>query len=294
MLDLFDVAAGSVVGRDHLREFGWRNNQDAYSIAHTDTALVAVVCDGCGSEPDSEVGAKIGAALAVQAVLDEFQWCKSGVQRPYSVESPIFWRFVRRRMLKDLRSIIETFSGDMSDIVYRYFLFTICGALIIRSENTVLFSIGDGVFFVNGEHVPFELSPGNAPPYLGYGLIRDSFSDAAQPASDFEIHRVISTQDAASILIGTDGANHLIAAEQQTLPGKHERIGPVNQFWTDDRYFRNPDAVRRRLALVNTERTVVDWNERSVSKDGGRLPDDTTLIVIRKKHSEREEDCPCT
>ncbi|MBI5202730.1 MAG: protein phosphatase 2C domain-containing protein [Elusimicrobia bacterium] len=49
------VVAGSATGRAHwLAE---RPNQDAFRVLSGDWGAVAVVCDGCGSEPMSGIGA---------------------------------------------------------------------------------------------------------------------------------------------------------------------------------------------------------------------------------------------
>src|SRR4029453_19002579 len=61
----FEIAGGSVTGHAHVA--AGRNNQDAFCWASGADGLVAVVCDGCGSGPRSEVGAQIGARLLVEA-----------------------------------------------------------------------------------------------------------------------------------------------------------------------------------------------------------------------------------
>ena len=63
----FEWAAGSVAGRDHRRV--GRNSQDAVRVVGDDGALVAVVTDGCGSAPHSEVGAHLLAQLLAVRLL---------------------------------------------------------------------------------------------------------------------------------------------------------------------------------------------------------------------------------
>ena len=91
------------------------------------------------------------------------------------------------------------------------------------------------------------------------------------------------TKEISSLLIGSDGLENLILAAENNIPGKNEKVGPINQFWEDDRYFKNPDMIRRRLTLVNRTITKTDWDNRKILKEHGLLPDDTTLIVIRRK-----------
>lgn len=65
--DMFDVAAGSVTGRDHV--LAGKNNQDAWAYRHCDESLVAVVCDGCGSGKYTEIGARVMANAVASTVM---------------------------------------------------------------------------------------------------------------------------------------------------------------------------------------------------------------------------------
>jgi hypothetical protein len=65
-----------------------------------------------------------------------------------------------------------------------------------------------------------------------------------------------------------------------------EPFGPLSQFWDEDHYYENPDAVRRRLVLAN--RPLVRGEQRaSGRRASGLLPDDTTIAVVRRRHEER-------
>ena len=65
--ETFEIAVGTVIGRDH--RVSGKNNQDAFCCLMADHLIVAVVCDGCGSSPHSEVGAKIGAKIIAAEIL---------------------------------------------------------------------------------------------------------------------------------------------------------------------------------------------------------------------------------
>lgn len=273
-IDEFEAAAGSIVGRDHLRPFGWRNNQDSFAIRMAENAMVAVVTDGCGSESKSEVGAVLGAALVAESLMKEFQLLGEEADLTKLLAG------ARRRMLAHVRLLANAMSRDFKRVIYDHFLFTVNGVLITKAE-TALFAVGDGVQFINSE--PIRLGPfqDNTPPYLAYALLAAPGED--DPANDFKVSMILSTEAVESLLIGTDGVEHLLAAESETLPGRSERIGPISQFWLEDRYFQNPDMVRRRLALIQNEHLVVDWREKAILRTPGRLPDDTTLVAIRRK-----------
>ena len=66
---------------------------------------------------------------------------------------------------------------------------------------------------------------------------------------------------------------------------KDELVGPLSQFWSEDRYFKNRDMLRRRLTIANRDVTRADWDERALIIEHGLLPDDTTIITGRRVSS---------
>jgi hypothetical protein len=273
MNSAFELAAGSVIGRNHLQV--GKNNQDAHQTLQTELGTIAVVCDGCGSGKHSEVGAKIGAKLVVQTIAAQLS--KYENQEDGFGES--FWLAVQTDLLQKLRTAIALITGEDDqesswfNAINDYFLFTIVGALITAKE-AMTFAIGDGAIGVNGEMIEFSF-PDNAPPYLAYGLYRPDLIA-------FQIHHRIAVEDLDSILIGTDGVSDLIRAGDRLLPNGKEVVGNIAQFWQSDRYFKNPDMIHRRLALINQDMTKPDWQNQRLIKSAGLLPDDTTLVVIRR------------
>jgi hypothetical protein len=147
--------------------------------------------------------------------------------------------------------------------VEELFLFTVVGA-VVTERLGVVFAVGDGVIAVNGEARVLSF-PGNAPPYLGYGLLG--------PGPAFVVLAERPTAEVDSILIGTDGLASLMGAEAP----------PLRRFWTDDLYFRNPAALTRRLTVANRPQARIDWDRRRVERTPGLLPDDTSLIVLRRR-----------
>lgn len=267
MKDLFKIAMGSVIGREHQR-LG-KNNQDAYFLLSNEDYTIAVVCDGCGSGSNSEVGAKIGAKLVVETIATHL---KNGLDQPN------FWDDIRLNLLSQFETFVNILSqeNERKEFIYNYFLFTIVG-VIITPNKTVIFAIGDGVIFINGRQILIETFANNAPPYLAYGLC--NYPELSQ----FKIYHELDTNKVESILIGTDGVKDLILAENRNFPGKSENIGPISQFWQNDNYFRNPDLIRRKLSLINREIIKPDWLNQTLQKDVGLLLDDTTFMVIKRK-----------
>jgi serine/threonine protein phosphatase PrpC len=86
----FEYASGSIIGRNHV--FAGKNNQDAYRIVANEKFIIAVVCDGCGSGKHSEVGAKLGARLVINAIADLLN---QSPDRDVEISKPEFWDSVK-------------------------------------------------------------------------------------------------------------------------------------------------------------------------------------------------------
>lgn len=269
MADQIQVAAGSVAGREHTRV--GKNNQDAWAWLSLEQATVAVICDGCGSAPCSEVGAQAGARIAMTSLVQQLP--------PHGELTPVFWAAVQQQILTRLGDLAQSLGDGEAAVVQRYLLFTLLGVVLTPVE-TVVFGVGDGVFAING--VVYALGPfaHNAPPYVAYQLL--SAGALTQPSAAIQVHHRQPTATVQSLLLGSDGVLDLIGVATQPLPGRSEPVGDLSQFWQPP-YFQNPDRVRRRLALINREVIRADWDQRQVIRQPGLLPDDTTLITIRRQ-----------
>jgi hypothetical protein len=181
-----------------------------------------------------------------------------------------------RDVVDHLRALARAMGGDLAHTVSEHFLFTIVGA-VVTPARAMVFALGDGIVAINGAVHEIGPFPGNCPPYLGYRLLDPGASAA------LSFHTVATTATIDSLLLATDGAGDILAHPDRALPGRSEPAGPLAQFWTDDAYFRNPDAVRRRLWLMSREHVSPDWSARHLRRDSGMLGDDTTLIAIRRR-----------
>ena len=260
----YEVAGGTVQGRDH-RARG-RNNQDAYAWGAAGGAVVAVVADGCGSAPHSEVGAQIGARLMRESCLRH-----AATLRPSSVER---WLEERRRdVLASLRSLAEGMGDEDGcvDVVHAHFLFTLQAAVLTPSCSLVA-GVGDGYLRIDGETIDVE-APGNAPPYLGYALLPPERVEMDPARFRFAVHAVGPGGAFDRLLIGTDGVRDLASAS------------PLDPFWDDDRFYRNPHVLARQLTRLAADTHRIDWRERRKETRPGILSDDTTLIVLRRRPS---------
>src|SRR5512133_1395744 len=114
--DRFEIAGGSVPGRSHL--LAGKCNQDAFHWAVEARSLVAVVCDGCGSGAESEVGAALGARLVVAEV-------GRAIALGGDIDSPALWDEVRGNVLARLSDLLGAMGGRRSVLVSELFLFTV-------------------------------------------------------------------------------------------------------------------------------------------------------------------------
>lgn len=267
----FEIAGGSVTGRAHVT--AGRNNQDAFCWASDADGLVAVVCDGCGSGPRSEVGAQVGARLLAQAAIRLHHSTLDVADLLEQVRQDVLAsiRLLARAMSVDATSASGTPStAGFARTVTDYFLFTIVGVLVTTGSATT-FSLGDGLVVINGDRTQLGPFANNEPPYLGYALLSRAGVRGDSEDLSFKIHRSMAANEIQSIVLGTDGAVDFEAIAERPLQGREEAVRSLSQFWSDDRYFKNADMVRRRLAVLNR------------GPRGGHLSDDTTLVVVRRK-----------
>jgi len=283
MLNQFEIAGGQVIGRRH-RQTG-KNNQDAMYWQADERALIGIVCDGCGSHPHSEVGAKIGARI-VAAEIARMLAVATHPDTDNEWASPVVWENIRLNTLSQINLSVQSLGNDRQQIICDYFLFTVVGFLITPMQ-TILFSIGDGLIIINDEEIPLGPFSDNAPPYFTYGLSDAAVGGIPQKDMAFKISGCIPTADLDRILIGTDGVIDLKNAEHKNLPGKETPVGPLRQFFDEDRFFQNPDLLRRRLTLINRDTVNYVRNGHchiiEIKKSYGLLPDDTTIIAVRRK-----------
>ncbi len=285
MKNLFEITSGTILGKEH--RWDGKNNQDGFCHYFGEEMLIAVVCDGCSGSKDSEVGAKIGARVVTNAILDTINFITE--EDPHSssfsphksseIKHLWFWHIVRNNILEKLK-LFSNYIGysKLND----FFLFTIVGSLLFR-DTAVFFSFGDGVIAVNQEIQTIGPFPDNEPPYIAYGLTKNSFAEKYPDLMQFQIHKTLLTKEVQSFLIGTDGVSDLINSANKKIPGKNELVGPLSQFWEKDDYFENPVILQRKLNLINREIVKMNEQTQSLERENGHLKDDTTIIVGRRK-----------
>lgn len=267
----FLISSGSVIGSKH-RLFG-KNNQDGLFVARNEKAICAIVCDGCSSSPESEVGAKLAARfIALKAIhIMTTGWFQKG--------SEILPSF-REIILMYLRRLTDHFYQN-DKVVDDMFLFTIVGAIINESFATI-FSIGDGVYSLNGKTTIIDEN--NSPNYLGYRIIPGAYA-VEESGIRFMVREEVETSSLESMIIATDGASDIEARAEEPLviSGSAGIVGGLNQFESEERYLKNPTLVQRRLNQLSLSRTEIDWDNQRIMRSEGILGDDTSVILIRRR-----------
>src|SRR3989344_3219340 len=269
MNDLFQVTGCSIVGSDH--RFTWdRNRQDACGFGVGKSVAIGVVCDGCGEAENSEIGAQMGARILLHAVHHHSRMIRDF--SPEIVEE--FLELVRGTLLRKIRLIVSTMGGKDVEVLAQYFLFTALG-FVVTKNGALVFGCGDGVYAINGE-TTILTSLKNHPAYIAYGINPQVFRWPEEPK--FTAYHVVSCEEVENIIIGSDGLARFVAAELATVRETGEGVGPLSQFATQDRYFQNPDMIRRKLETIG-DGTLVFPDGRTRRE---WLNDDTTMVSVRR------------
>ena len=245
--ETFVAAAGSVTGRDHRR--AERDGQDGYAVVVTEDVVAAVVTDGCSSGRSSEIGARIGAAWL--AALTERQF-RAAVAVASERAEGVSARTVASEIVRELLGRLEVLarsldaSGEVKAArVDEALLFGFL-AVVVTTETTIVFGIGDGIVLAGGELTVLDPGPENAPPYVAYGLL----GARLEP----RIHFVGPTAKVDLVAVATDGLIPLGSA--------------LGELAADARYAKNPSLLRKRLVVLS---------------DRGTFSDDATVAVIRRR-----------
>lgn len=289
---MFKITSGSVIGRSHIR-LGI-NNQDAHAYHVCDDGFVAVVCDGCGSGAFSEVGATMGSKIITNMLRDFIKtYTLSARNKSHLLtDIEVFKKHAVLELCKIKRQLVSFITNtaaimdadDFINMVIDHFLFTIVGAVSIYPFG-VIFSIGDGCYALNEKLIMIPPCESNSPPYIAYNTIANHVKEEVLSRSaNFEICEMFNTEDLDSLLIGTDGVMDIEEAAENRIPGKEELVGPVNQFWNNEKYTKNSTAITRRLTQIKRHHSRVKngW----LQHEQGHLSDDTTIILIKRVEDE--------
>ena len=221
----FCITAGTQIGSAHVH--AGKNNQDGWAIYQDQQIAIAIVADGCGSAPHSEVGAKLGSKLLCEIIRES--------ATDYSLD----WEAISDKFLWQIRAIADIMTTDVIQALHDYFLFTVVGCVITPLSGYIFFA-GDGYYALNGNLCELPAMQGNHPSYLTLSLLNPQF-----PAR-LTINQEIHNQAIDSILLATDGFSEV--ANQEIIA----------DFIDNPKYRKNPDCIRRKLYLLQKEIGLAD------------------------------------
>jgi len=293
----FQISVGSVPGRAHIGSGNLligKNNQDAFALEVLDDCIIAIVQDGCSSGSHSEIGAQLGARVLSRLIYDSI--CGGALSAVTSAcDATTQLERIRKKFLTKIVRIANCLeipcckctnslrcSCYAKRLLHDFFLFTTVG-LIVTEHSAIFFSIGDGLYAMNGEIRELGPFPENAPPYIAYALLPDA-CDQFQNLLKFRVHAVLPTGELESALIATDGLKELLDRERALIPGKSKRVGSLEQLWTDDRFFDDQpgEFITPWLRQLNSEVVRFNAAEGRMERCLGLLSDDTTVIALRR------------
>ncbi len=221
----FSITAGTQIGSAHIH--GGKNNQDGWAIYQDQQIAIAVVADGCGSAPHSEVGAKLGSKLLCEIIRES--------ATDYSLD----WEAISDKFLWQIRAIANNMTAHVMQALHDYFLFTVVGC-VITPQSSFIFSAGDGYYALNGNLYELPAMQGNRPPYLTLSLLDSRFP------TQLSIHQEVHSAEISSILLATDGFGEIA----------HQEI--IDDFISNPKYQKNLDCIRRKLCLLQKEIGLTD------------------------------------
>ncbi|MEJ7602317.1 MAG: protein phosphatase 2C domain-containing protein [Kofleriaceae bacterium] len=241
-MDTISVATAAVTGARHLRTA--RNGQDAAQAWTGGRTGAIVVCDGCGAGGSSEVGARLGAQLAIAVVAE---------QLAAGIPAPDVWPAVRARVAAVLDRLVAAMPGKREQIVHDHFLFTIVAAAW-DGERVAVWALGDGGYALGSRICELAPFAENQPPYLGYDLL----------GMPHDAHLEVADGACGHAIVATDGATELGLAR-----------------FTGPRFLAHPDALRRQLTVDARGNDRIEWAARRVQREAAALQDDGAVAILR-------------
>lgn len=150
-------ASASIIGSSHKKHL--KNKQDAFRLYQSEEITVGVVCDGCGSCAQTEIGSALTAEFAVNYCANVF--CTSAFDG--QLLSDAICNFYN-----DLIRISGTSSPK--EFARETLLTTVVG-FVLTPSDVVVFTSGDGVTVVNNEINVIDQN--DRPDFLGYNIYRN-------------------------------------------------------------------------------------------------------------------------
>ncbi|MFC1638250.1 protein phosphatase 2C domain-containing protein, partial [Patescibacteria group bacterium] len=176
------------------------NNQDAVEEIIVDGEVVgAVICDGCGSKPHSEIGSRFGAVTIANFLSEKL-----------NQSIPIDWNDLTGTVAMGIAQKAMDYNRvheEVEETIRDNFLFTIMIAVIVDGKLLIA-SCGDGVYRIDDDIYEIESPIENAPTYLAFKLIKSKYDPSE---IQIQLNEEIDLNSLSKgVVIGSDGASELI------------------------------------------------------------------------------------
>jgi hypothetical protein len=264
--ETFEVMFGRTAGREHRIAGNLLNCQDAVGACITDSQIIGALSDGSGSQPHSEFGSE----LTVNQLLKL-------VTRRLRLNQPLNDEWFNGLYKALVRHIVATAKANFLNPVdaLNTHMMATAGGLILGEEETTFYGAGDFFIVINGEVHEWKPEEGNKPlyPILSVAFAGDkrfAFKTLTVPTAELQ-----------SFAFGTDGFGDLLkvcASADEYYPGTDTVVGPIDQIWTNDKFYTDPAACGLWLNSL-----AQNWRMPGPPHHGGLLDDDTTFIAGRRK-----------
>ena len=188
------IISASLIGQTHQQMY--LNNQDAYKVINDNNFIVGVVCDGCGSCKDSEIGAKLTAEFVANYCYEKFRFKKfNGIELTNAITK--YYEEIAKISLAPNK---KTFINDV-------FFATIIG-VIVSDKQTIVFWAGDGVVVVDDTIEVIEQD--NAPDYLTHNLLSGKKYGFSERVITHKFDRILISTDGIEDIWENADANDVI------------------------------------------------------------------------------------
>ncbi|GEM_PF-4980717 len=209
------------------------NNQDSVLVIENDKFIIGLIADGCGSAPNSEVGAQLGLKYLSKRISER----------------------INSNWKKDLKEDLQNYSMELANLhsnnpqkfINDFLLYTVIG-FVAKDNILTVFSYGDGVIIIDTDIEIIDQN--NKPKYINNELIGNE-------AGEFVFKQI--TFDKQRIVLGSDGLIDLLEGIEN---GMIEEYQSFEEFINDDDNFINP---------ITLSKLVQKYSRKGVLKDNCTL-----------------------
>jgi hypothetical protein len=271
LLKTFEVMSGSTTGSAHRLSIPLTPNQDRVLTVVNEDLIVCCFSDGCSSSEFSQIGADLTVQTLKKAIQARY---KSGKPFNRTWFKRLYWHLVET-LWASTNAYLAVEDHDnrekMLDVIMSHMLAT-AGGCVIDNETVWRFGVPEVFGLLNGDQFVWPAKVKDEAPYPALAYHNEGFPFFG----DFIVEDTPVT-DLNTLMMGPDGVGRLLkvcANPKLYIPGTRVSVGRINQVFTRDEFYTDPNACSEWLNAL-----------AAGSEDGeepGFLGDDTTLFGVRR------------